>query len=154
MVLLRKEGKRIDHKKKCPPHCWRSGTGKAGTSLGKRQFLCQFYHRERPYIKVLIGGQRKRPPSPGLSKNHRLDRAGSTAADPPRTSAAHSHSQQQQRRLFPSRQSAGAGHLCVRSMRHRAGQILAAAKAIERDDETVEGQVSMDGVFECHNDQA
>lgn len=44
--------------------------------------------------------------------------------------------------------------ICVRSMRHRAGQILAAAKAIERDDETVEGQVSMDGVFECHNDQA
>ena len=32
---------------------------------------------------------------------------------------------------------------CVRSMRHRAGQILAAAKAIEEDAEHIEGQVSM-----------
>lgn len=33
---------------------------------------------------------------------------------------------------------------CVRSMRHRAGQILAAAKAIEGDVGRVEGQVSLD----------
>ena len=32
---------------------------------------------------------------------------------------------------------------CVRSMRHRAGEILAAAKAIEGDTTHVEGQVSM-----------
>lgn len=32
---------------------------------------------------------------------------------------------------------------CVRSMRHRAGQILAAAKAIEGDVKHIEGQVSM-----------
>lgn len=32
---------------------------------------------------------------------------------------------------------------CVRSMRHRAGEILAAAKAIEVDTEHIEGQVSM-----------
>ena len=32
---------------------------------------------------------------------------------------------------------------CVRSMRHRAGQILAAAKAIEGDAEQIEGQVSV-----------
>ena len=32
---------------------------------------------------------------------------------------------------------------CVRSLRHRAGEILAAAKAIEGDIEHIEGQVSM-----------
>ena len=32
---------------------------------------------------------------------------------------------------------------CVHSMRHRAGQILAAAKAIEGDVQHIEGQVSM-----------
>lgn len=32
---------------------------------------------------------------------------------------------------------------CVCSMRHRAGEILAAAKAIEVDTEHIEGQVSM-----------
>ena len=32
---------------------------------------------------------------------------------------------------------------CIRSMRHRAGEILAAAKAIEGDTEQIEGQVSM-----------
>ena len=32
---------------------------------------------------------------------------------------------------------------CVRSLRHRAGEILAAARAIERDAE-IEGQVSLD----------
>ena len=32
---------------------------------------------------------------------------------------------------------------CVRSMRHRAGQILAAAKAIEEDTEHIDGQMGM-----------
>lgn len=32
---------------------------------------------------------------------------------------------------------------CVRSMRHRAGEILAAAKAIEGDAQYIEGQISM-----------
>lgn len=33
---------------------------------------------------------------------------------------------------------------CVRSMRHRASEILAAARAIERESEIVEGQVTLD----------
>ena len=106
------EVKWIDSKKKRPPCCWRSRTGRTGTSLGKRQFPQRFYHGHGVDFKVPAAGARKWPPSSRPGANHRLARAGGAAADPPRAAAAYSHSQQQQRRLLFSGKPTGAGSLC------------------------------------------